>query len=134
MRLQVGVNPKRPKTALVTRLRSDHVMTMSNTNTSTESTLGVIENLCLDFGAGEVCLQVQVIPHANFNLLLGCPFHCLMSASTEDYPDGSQTITLRDPNIGKEYKLPTRAWTEGCPRCRRGLFCSSHQLIITVGF
>ena len=43
-------------------VRSDHVMTMSNANTSTESTLGVVENLRLDFGAGEICLQVQVVP------------------------------------------------------------------------
>ena len=50
---------------------SDHVMTMSNANTSTESTLSVVENLCLDFGAGEICLQVQVVPRANFDLLLG---------------------------------------------------------------
>ena len=52
-------------------VRPDHVMTMSNTNTRTESTLGDVENLCLDFGAGEICLQVQVVPRANFDLLLG---------------------------------------------------------------
>ena len=50
---------------------SNHVMTMSNANTSTESTLGVVENLCLDIGASEICLQVQVVPRANFDLLLG---------------------------------------------------------------
>ena len=50
---------------------SDHVMTMSNANTSTESTLGIVENLHLDFGAGDICLQVQVVPRANFDLLLG---------------------------------------------------------------
>ena len=44
---------------------SDHVMTMSNTNTSTESTLSVVENLRLDFSASEICLQVQVVPRAN---------------------------------------------------------------------
>ena len=37
-------------------VQSDHVMMMSNANTSTKSTLGVVENLCLDFGAGEICL------------------------------------------------------------------------------
>ena len=115
-------------------VRSDHVMTMSNANTSTESTLGIVENLRLDFGAGKICLQVQVVLRANFDLLLGQPFHCLLSASTEDFPDGSQTITLCDPNSGKAYKLPTRAWTEGCPRCRCGLFCSNHQSVVEMGF
>ena len=51
-------------------VRSDHVMMMSNANTSTESTLGVVENLPLDFGAGKICLQVQVVLRANFDLLL----------------------------------------------------------------
>ena len=93
-------------------VRSDHVMTMSNANTSTKSTFGIVENLCLDFGAGEICLQVQVVLRANFDLLLGQPFHCLLSTSTEDFLDSFQTITFRDPNSGKAYKLPTRAWTE----------------------
>ena len=86
---------------------SNHVMTMSNANTSMESTLSVVENLCLDFSASEICLQVQVVPRANFDLLLGRPFHCLLSTSTEDFPDGSQTITLCDPNSEKAYELPT---------------------------
>ena len=38
--------------------------------------------------------------HANFDLLLGWPFHCLMSTTTEDSPDGAQLITLRNPNTG----------------------------------
>jgi hypothetical protein len=93
-------------------------MTMLNANTSTQSTIGVVENLALDFGAGEVYLQVQVVPHTNFNLLLGCPFQCLLSVKTDDFPDGTQLITLQDPNSGKTYKIPTCAWTEGCPRCQ----------------
>jgi hypothetical protein len=82
-------------------------MTMSSANTSTDATVGVLKNLALNFGPGKVCVQVQVLARANFDLLLGRPFHCLMSATTNDYPDGNQDITLRDPNSGKEYKLPT---------------------------
>jgi hypothetical protein len=73
---------------------SDHMMKMSSTNVSIDTTIGVLENLVLDFGTGEVMLQVQVLACANFDLLLGQPFHCLMSVNTEDFPDGSQTITL----------------------------------------
>ena len=54
-------------------VRSDHVMTMSNANTSTESTLDVVENLRLDFGAGEICLQVQVVPRAILTYCLDDP-------------------------------------------------------------
>ena len=50
---------------------SNHVMTMSNANIGTESTLGIVENLCLDFSASKICLQVQVVLRANFDLLLG---------------------------------------------------------------
>ena len=106
-------------------VRSDHVMTISNTNTSTESTIGVVENLALDFGTGEVYLQVQVVPHTNFNLLLRRPFQCLLSAKTNDFPEGSQLITLHDPDSGKAYKILTRAWTEGCPRCQQKLPCTN---------
>ena len=108
-------------------------MNMLNTNTSTKSTIGVVKNLALDFGAGEVYLQVQVVPHANFNLLLGHPFQCLLSAKTDDFHDGSQLITLHNPNSSKAYKILTRAWTEGCPRCQQKLPCTNHQSIVEVG-
>jgi hypothetical protein len=109
-------------------------MTMSNANTSTQSTIRVVENLALDFGAGEVYLQVQVVPRTNFNLLLGRPFQCLLSVKTDDFPDGTQLITLQDPNSGKTYKIATCAWTEGCPRCQWKLLCTNHQSIVEVGF
>jgi hypothetical protein len=48
-------------------------------------------------------LQVQVLARTNFDLLLGRLFHCLMSTNTEDFPDGSQTITLRNPNTGSSF-------------------------------
>jgi len=82
-------------------IRSDHTMKMSSANTSIDTTIDVLENLILDSGVGEVMVQVQILACANFNLLLGRPFHCLMSATTNDFPDRSQTITLRDPNTGK---------------------------------
>ena len=115
-------------------LRSDHVLRMTSANTSVDSTVGVLENLALDFGAGEVLLQVQIMGRANFDLLLGRPFHCLMSTTTEDSPDGAQLITLRDPNMGKQYALPTHPWFEGCPHCCDKLHCSDHQSIVEMGF
>jgi hypothetical protein len=57
-----------------------------------------------------------------------------MSATTNNYPDGNQDITLRDPNLGKEYKLLTRPWKEGCPRCQKGSKCSNHQSVVEMGF
>ena len=131
---EIVTMPKRVWEGLGLPVQSDHVMTMSNANTSTESTIGVVENLTLDFSAREVYLQVQVVPRANFDLPLGHPFQCLLSAKTDDFPDGSQLITLHNLNSGKAYTIPTRAWTEGCPRCQQKLLCTNHQSIVEVGF
>ena len=92
----------------------DHTMRISSANASVDTMIGVLKNLMLDFSAGEVMVQVQVLACANFNLLLGHPFHCLMSTTIEDFLDGSQLITLCDPNSGKQITLPICPWLEGC--------------------
>ena len=33
-------------------------------------------------------VQVQILARANFDLLLGQPFHCLMSTTMDDFLDG----------------------------------------------
>jgi len=78
-------------------------MKMSLANTSIDTTVGVLENLMLDLGMGEVMVQVQILACAHFNLLLSQPFHYLISATTDDFPDGLQTITLCNPNTGKQF-------------------------------
>ena len=115
-------------------IRFDHTMNMSSTNTSIDTTLGVLENLVVNFGTGEVMVQVQILTHTNFDLLLGRPFHCLISANTEDFPDGSQTITLHDPNTGKQFALPTCPWSEGCLHCCEKTQCNSHKSVVEMGF
>jgi hypothetical protein len=95
--------PKRIWEELGLPIRSDHTMKMSSANASINTTIGILKNLVLDFGAGEVMLQVQVLARANFDLLFRRPFHCLMRENTEDFPDGSQTITLHDPNTGSSF-------------------------------
>ena len=67
----------------------DHTMKMSFANTSVDSTIGVLKNLAINFSLGKVILQVQVLAHINFDLLLGHPFHCLMSVMIKDFLDGS---------------------------------------------
>jgi len=101
-------------------LRSDHKLTMESVNTSTDETLGVIENLPLDFGAGEMLFQVQVVPTANFDVLLGRPFFMLTSCRTEDLPNGEQDVTLTDPNTGKVIRIPTNRWAKKCAGCEAG--------------
>ncbi|KAJ8594385.1 hypothetical protein M405DRAFT_703794, partial [Rhizopogon salebrosus TDB-379] len=88
-------------------LRSNHLMTMESANTNKDATLGVIENLGFDFGAGEIRLQVQVIEHANFDVLLGRPFYAHTSCKTQDFINGDQNLMLSDPNTGKEITIAT---------------------------
>jgi hypothetical protein len=73
-------------------------------------------------------------PDPSFNMVLGRPFHYLMSATMDDFLDRLQNITLHDPNSGKEYKLTTHPWTDGCPHCKHGIHCSNHQSIVEMGF
>jgi hypothetical protein len=101
-------------------LRSNHKLTMESVNTSTNETLGVIENLPLDFGVGEMLFQVQVVPTANFDVLLGQPFFTLTSCRTEDLPNGEQDVTLTDLNTGKVICIPTNQWAKKCAGCEAG--------------
>jgi hypothetical protein len=115
-------------------LRSDHLMTMESANTNKDATLGVIENLGFDFGAGEIRLQVQVIERANFEVLLGRPFYAHTSCRTRDFINGDQNLTLSDPNSGKEITIATKNWLKVCPRCSRNLHCANHCKVLGSGF
>ncbi|KAJ8594380.1 hypothetical protein M405DRAFT_729842 [Rhizopogon salebrosus TDB-379] len=115
-------------------LRSDHLMTMESANTNKDATLGVIENLGFDFGAGEIRLQVQVIERANFDVLLGRPFYAHTSCKTQDFINGDQNLTLSDPNTGKEIMIATKNWLKVCPRCLRNLHCANHCKVLGLGF
>ncbi|KAJ8579547.1 hypothetical protein M405DRAFT_695936, partial [Rhizopogon salebrosus TDB-379] len=79
-------------------LRTDHLMTMESANKTKNLTIGVIENLVFNFGAGNMMFQVQVVETANFEVLLGWPFHALTSCRSRDMLNGDLEITLTDPN------------------------------------
>ena len=54
-----------------------------------------------------VYLQIHVIADAPYDVLLGRPFDVLTSSSVQTNYDGSQTITLFDPNSDLETTIPT---------------------------
>jgi hypothetical protein len=115
-------------------LRPDHLMTMESANKTKNLTLGVVENLAFNFGAGDMMFQVQVVDAANFEVLLGRPFHALTSCRSRDALNGELEITLTDPNTGKESMISTVNWLNRCPRCRQGLHCSIHGTFVEQGF
>jgi hypothetical protein len=96
-------------------LRLDHSLNMESVNMTCDSTLGVIENVPLDFGAGPMYFQVQVTTCANFDVLLGRPFFKLTSCRTFNLPNGEQDILLTDPNACKELCIPTLPWVKRVP-------------------
>jgi len=96
---KVVVMPREVWKELGVPLRSDHSLNMESVNMMCDSTLGVIENVPLDFGAGPMYFQVQVTVHANFDVLLGRPFFKLTSCRMFNLPNGERDILLTDVGI-----------------------------------
>jgi hypothetical protein len=105
-------------------LWSDHRLNMELVNTSRDSTLGVIENIPLDFGGGQMFFQVQVTECANFKILIGHPFFTLTSYCTFNLPDGEQDISIMDPNTHKEMRIPILPWVKNCQTAMHGMPCT----------
>jgi hypothetical protein len=112
---EVVVMPREVWKELGVPLRSDHNLNMESVNMTCDLTLGVIENVPLDFGVGPMYFQVQVTAHTNFNILLGRLFFKLTSCRTFDLPNGKQDILSTDPNTRKELCIPTLPWVKRVP-------------------
>ncbi|KAG1770538.1 hypothetical protein EDD22DRAFT_948479 [Suillus occidentalis] len=124
---EVVVMPKVVWKSLSIGLQSDYRLNMESVNTSKDTTLGIVENVPLDFGGRPMYFQVQVTECASFEILLGRPFLKLTTCRTFDLPDGEQDILLTDPNTRKELRIPTLPWCKPCPRCTKGMTCIEHS-------
>ncbi|KAG9227279.1 hypothetical protein CCMSSC00406_0004182 [Pleurotus cornucopiae] len=93
--------------ALAIPLDLDKGLVMESANLTTNKTLGLARNIKASIGELDFYLQIQVVESAPYDILLGRPFHCLLSAVTQDYPDGRQDISLRDPNSNLRISVPT---------------------------
>ncbi|KAG2046051.1 hypothetical protein BDR06DRAFT_841322, partial [Suillus hirtellus] len=87
-------------------LCSDYQMTMESVNTSSDQTLGVMENFLINFGTRDMLFQVQIVPVTAFDILLGRPFFMLTSCKTADLPNRDQDIMLTDANNRKIIQIP----------------------------
>lgn len=85
-------------------------MTMESVNTSMDSTLSIMENFPLDFRTGDMMFQVQIVPMANFNILLGRPFFTLTSCQITNLSSGNQNVTLTDSNTSKVVRILMDPW------------------------
>jgi hypothetical protein len=56
----------------------------------------------------DIYLQVQVMPNAPYDILLGRPFYALTECITKDFANRDQHLTVTDPNTRKCITIPTR--------------------------
>ncbi len=112
----------------------DHRITleMQSANGDLDNSLGLARNVPVRFGSLVVYLQFHVIRSPAYDVLLGRPFDILTSSIVQTNPDGSQTITLHDPNSDIETTIPTHRRIDpqfprgpcNCPHCVPGFYSS----------
>jgi hypothetical protein len=67
-------------------------------------------NIHFTFDDIDIYLQVQVMPNAPYDILLGCPFYALTEYITKDSANGDQHLTIMDPNMQQCVMIPTKEW------------------------
>jgi len=105
-------------------LRSDYKMVMESANSTTNGTMGVINDLKITIGGYDFYVQAQVIENAPYELLLGRPFSILTEANTKNFKDGSSHLTMVDPNSKAQISIPTRERERDAKRRKN---CRAHQ-------
>ena len=78
----------------------DITVQMQSANNTLEKTLGLAKNVPFLFGTITVYLQVHVVENAAYKVLLGRPFDIITESVVRNAKDGSQSLTLTDPNTG----------------------------------
>ncbi|KIK13977.1 hypothetical protein PISMIDRAFT_71267, partial [Pisolithus microcarpus 441] len=82
-------------------IEKDGCVTMETANRGKEATEGVVHNCPITFAGVTVHLPVQIVRNMAFDIILGRPFTCALHATTQDLPNGSQSIEIVEPGSGK---------------------------------
>ena len=85
----------------------DITVHMQSANRSLEQTLGLAKNVPFLFGHITVYLQVHVMQEPAYKVLLGRPFDTVTESLVKNEKDGSQCLTLTDPNTGERCVMHT---------------------------
>jgi hypothetical protein len=80
---------------------------MQSANGQVEKSVGLSKNVAFRFGEVTLYLQVHIIKNPAYKVLLGRPFEVLAGSGIQNGTDGSQLITLTDPNTQKQWVVPT---------------------------
>ena len=97
------------KTAVALQISWDPDITvfMESANKALAKTLGLARNVPFAFGPITVYLQVHVVEHVAYTVLLGKPFDTITESEVKNARDGSQSLTLTDLNTGKRCVMQT---------------------------
>jgi hypothetical protein len=85
----------------------DITIEMESANRSLERTLGLAKNVPFLCGYITVYLQIHIMAKPAYKVLLGRPFDIVTESLVKNERDGSQTLTLTDPNTGERCVMDT---------------------------
>jgi hypothetical protein len=80
---------------------------MRSANGSLDSSLGLARNVPFQVGDITVYLQAHIVRNTAYSILLGRPFDILTESVVRNYANQDQTITITDPNSGRQVTVPT---------------------------
>jgi hypothetical protein len=69
-------------------LQVERVLKMEAANSTITEMHGCLRNIQFTFDDIDIYLQVQVMPNAPYDILLGCPFYALTECITKDFANG----------------------------------------------
>ncbi|CAK5270585.1 unnamed protein product [Mycena citricolor] len=84
------------------------VIYMESANGSISKSLGLARNVPFRFGTILVYLQVHILESPAYKVLLGRPFDIATESNIKNAADGSQIITMRDPNLKTRCAMATQ--------------------------
>ncbi|KAF9040168.1 hypothetical protein BJ165DRAFT_1351674 [Panaeolus papilionaceus] len=97
-------------------------LNMESANGSVDQSLGLARNVPFKIGDITFYFQVHVIRSPSYDILLGRPLDVVACSVISNSSDGSQQLTLHDPNSSRSTTVPTRARSRprhpNCPQCR----------------
>jgi hypothetical protein len=80
---------------------------MQSANGQVEQSVGLARNVAFRFDGVTLYLQVHIIRNPAYKVLLGRPFEVLTKLAAANDTDGSQLLTLTDPNTQRRCVVPT---------------------------
>lgn len=83
------------------------ILNMESANGNVNQSLGLARNVPFQIGAITFYLQVHIIRSPAYDVLLGRPFDILTESIVRNYSNEDQTITISDPNTGRQVTVPT---------------------------